>query len=657
MKNAPRFIYALLVLVGFVVGCSHSNSGTIPTVPESVNSNEAPRSYARIVKTYLIGFAQGSRTPSFLRVVDGTASASALAHPESAGRDIMPAHLRRQQSVSPAIKTPTPAPSVTYNPGPSPLPCPPTCVTDAPSATPSTTPTPKPTFPPTPTAPPPTPTYSPPTPMPTPSSWCPPSAANDTTTTWACGWMLPPNASIDAKFYCTNCAQSTTITTTVTFATPFTPPANYTTQTWGCNFGTCSPPVTCTTTSPCQATTCGAYPQCYTDTLQTVKEGAPPANVESVITPSGCTCSPLYMYMTVSADIIDLDITASSTANQVVSGEAGAIPTPSPLMVGQQVRLQASPAVSDIQWAFDSTSMNDVVGSYDTSNKNATPNAMVTPSPVPTSGNPLTFYWVSSGTKHMYYIAHAPNVQGPLLGDIYYPVQTLTNYTASATTSTKGAEVSPYGDGYNFTAQCSTPPPANISYVKAIHLGNICVPHGIDWTYNASVPQGGQGQIFIVQLINMSLKYTKGTSSVSYNYYNHQELDGHWPYDGGYGTPSPEASSGGSASIVGISDSPANSLEKITCTSVSRTDIFTDYYMYQATVTTSRPSIPVTAATISWTWGATATTADNGITWTGSALQSPPTSLTATASTQLPWYQANNQTLLTAIPNDPCTYL
>ncbi len=415
---------------------------------------------------------------------------------------------------------------------------------------------------------------------------------------------------------------------------------------------------TCTVTNPCAQ----PYPTCYNEVQYFSNEGAAPANVLSVFdTVNGTYTYPaLDLYITITPDVIDENI-GGSTASEVVSNAI----SPSPLMVGQQVKLEASPAgvlTGGVKWSFDSAALSDVVGSYSTS----TPNAMLTPHPVSTSGNPLTFYWVSGSTaKTIYFITHATGVQGPLVDYVYYPVKTATIKTASATTAPSGAQVSEYGNGQGegpsvFTETCGATPPPGITYVEALHLGNYCIPHGIDWEYTVTVPQIGAGQISIVQLINFAETFTKGTNSASYNFYGKYELDGSFPYDGGY-APNPQATvgAGGTASLVGLVDAPASLLIGITCTKVTRLDQFDDYFMYESNGGThKRPAIPVTLATMAWSWGGTATTTNGGKTWNGSSFTSPPPSLSSTASTTLPWYQANNDTLLNAIPSpDPCSAL
>jgi hypothetical protein len=277
---------------------------------------------------------------------------------------------------------------------------------------------------------------------------------------------------------------------------------------------------------------------------------------------------------------------------------------------------------------------------------------------------PNTFYWVSSGPgslKHLYIIAYASGVQGPLLADVYYPINTLSSYLANATTIGIGSRVSKYGIAASpdeYQENCS-PPPAGVTFVEAIHLGNQCKPHGINWTYTATAPANGAGVIEIAQLVNFSATYWKGVASESYNFYNTFQLDGSFPYsdqaDGSGGTASIRG--GGSAKLRLLFDAPASILAGLTCTQASRADSFADYFMYRPNATKRRPSIPVTIALLSWTWGGTAATTNSGKTWVASGLVSPPTTIESTASTQLPFYLANNQALLDAIPSDPCSEL
>jgi hypothetical protein len=109
-------------------------------------------------------------------------------------------------------------------------------------------------------------------------------------------------------------------------------------------------------------------------------------------------------------------------------------------MVGEEVQLEASPAaaLSSVQWSFDSTSTDDVVSSFGlagspTASPAASPAVLGTPGWVATSTNPTKFYWVNGDTlqwvqsgepadHYVNLVAYAPNVQGPLVADVYYPV-------------------------------------------------------------------------------------------------------------------------------------------------------------------------------------------------------------------------------------------
>lgn len=163
-----------------------------------------------------------------------------------------------------------------------------------------------------------------------------------------------------------------------------------------------------------------------------------------------------------------------------------------------------------------------------------------------------------------------------------------------------------------------------------------------------------------MQLVNPTISFVKGTKSVKYNYYKDYVLDGSFPYDGGLNVSAPYATinAGAKASLTGALDAPAQDLTGSTCTSVTRSDAFQDYFMYQPNGTNARPSpVPVALASMKWNWGGTATTTTGGKTWTGSAFTSPPPSVTSTTSTQMPWYLANVDNLIKVIPADPCSYL
>lgn len=150
----------------------------------------------------------------------------------------------------------------------------------------------------------------------------------------------------------------------------------------------------------------------------------------------------------------------------------------------------------------------------------------------------------------------------------------------------------------------------------------------------------GSGQIGVAQLVSYSFSGIKNGSPVPpWTTGSSPVLDGQFP---GYGATFPA----GTVSEL-YPDSPFYNLGTSTCTSVTITNSFTDYFMYQPTATASRPSIWVTDAIQNWNWSGTANN-KNG--WTLAIKPAPvsPGSVTATPSTALPSWNAVSQ------PQLPC---
>lgn len=373
--------------------------------------------------------------------------------------------------------------------------------------------------------------------------------------------------------------------------------------------------------------------------------------------------------------INDLDI----SGNQVVSSPN---PSPSALMVGQQVQLQASPVgaalVSNtVTWNPESTDISNVVASYSTPCFCASPSPAASASPITSelASNPIVLYWLRKGSKHVYVVANVQMSDGsgdaispPLTrrADVYYPIETVTVTAAKATTITSGTAVSYYwATSYEQASPCPTGSPSPLpsgysGFFPAVHLGNECVPHGIDWQYSvtAPTPNAGQtpgaGKIFIVQLIDFSATYSNQYVSQPYND-SSPYIDGPDPYNGGLYASSPYAilSGGGTATLSGAFDAPNSELDGTSCTTVTRNDSFEDFFVYMPSPSPNRPSIPVTLRTLVWAWGGTATSPDSQ-TWTGSSFTNPAPSITPTDSPTLPAWPANNDLVLASISPDPC---
>lgn len=462
-------------------------------------------------------------------------------------------------------------------------------------------------------------------PSPTPSPWCPASSNTE-----ACGWLTPPSGYVILDYYCTTCtAQDGPLTTVGTLDPSFTPPPNLVIETYGCNNGVCGSPVICSVAANCQAqSSCSQYPSCYTETKLTANEGASPANVH--VTIQGSTSSgqlgPFDLYASVTPDILDLDI---PVANKVVSWPN---PTPSTIYVSQEVQLEASPAadLTSTAWTFDKSSAADVVGSYalagPTPDPPFGPSLVLAPSPVPTSLNPATFYWVNpidNTTRHLYLNATANNVQGPLIVDVYYPVLGVaTGSSLGNATVAVGPDTIPASG----ISSCSS-----VTIITAaLHLGAPCKSKaanpkptpGMSFSFGAGVPNPG-GFIAAAQLTYVSFSGNiNGTPVPSYTSDPNSslQLDTEFPMYQAFPV------SPGASTTATVTDSPLYDLDPSSCTYLSAFETFQDYAMFQATPrVASHPSIWIPETVTGWTWSGAA---QHTLGW-NLVLSPPPTNPTA----------------------------
>lgn len=570
MRADLRLCLVILALASLAAGCGGRSSSTSP-IPKSVS--ESPNQHnpaetrailsAKLIKRYIIGFAKGSRTPTFFKVENGQIPVIRRPGPRTSmvvrGITGTGSHSGRrfQSSLAPA---------------------------------------------------------------PTPSPWCPASASGSANQ-WACGWLTPPDGYIDIDFSCTNCtAVDSNITTSISFDSTYTPPPNFVIETYGCAGNTCNSPSTCTYGAPCQSTACWQS-TCYTETKLSVNEGAPPANVHLIqqsSTGAGYKFSPLDIYSSVTPDVLDLDI---PSGDQIVSWPH---PTPPPIIAGQEVQLQASPAadLTTATWTFDSSAPTDVVGSYGLLGPTPGPSPygpsfIDPPSPAPSSGNPATFYWTNTGdwsTRHLYLNATANNVQGPLIVDIYYPVNGSTGGVLSINT----ANVDVGTDIVSHSTNCQNP--TLVAY--ALHLGVGCslasppAPQptpGFSSQWNFGQAANGSGRIAVAQLMYISYSGSKGATPLpeyQTDIHGYFQLDSQFPM---YGT-TVSVPAGGSASGT-WPDSPFYNVGASSCSYFSTVQKFQDYYMYQPNPRiASHPSIWVPVLTIGWEWSGAAQTTNN-LTW------------------------------------------
>lgn len=474
-------------------------------------------------------------------------------------------------------------------------------------------------------------TSPPPAPSPTPTPWCYIGGIN-------CNFITPGGDSIGGVFWCSDCATNPPpwgywyIDYAINSSYPpipgFTAVGNTSTNptnvdcTQGCSgLKTCEQP----------------FPACWAQIIWTASRDTLPANMVDVVFIDGSGLQAGFAWTT-RPTVLDTNIVpgASPVTDQTVSLIDKQSGTPSPwpsIMVGQQVQLQASPAsgLTNVQWHFDSIATSDVVA--DAYTKNAA--VVGTPSPVQPSGNPLSFYWVSGGNKHVYVTAQYPNVQGPLIADVYYQLATpRPQPTISSTTSTVQVSLDTVGTG----TQCQAP----LYTFTALHLGVPCdssqLP-GISSSYSVVVPPYGAGQIAVAQLMQLTFSGTINGQTVSYTTgdINHKMLDTQFP---AYGA----AYAAGSTTEV-FPDSPYYDLDTSKCSKVTETMNFTDYFMYQPAANGRNGGrVWVTDAIQNWNWSGTANVDKTGQWVLITTKTVNPGTVTTQASTLLPswnaWYQA-----------------
>jgi hypothetical protein len=188
----------------------------------------------------------------------------------------------------------------------------------------------------------------------------------------------------------------------------------------------------------------------------------------------------------------------------------------SPIMVGQQVQLQASPSsVTGVQWAFDYTTATSVVANSSVGNNQS----VGTPSPVQSSGNPNSFYWVSTvgtignGLRYVRMSESVSGVTGPLFADVYYPIGG-PSASISFTTAAVQDSNATFGNPNDFPVGCPTP---WVTYY-AMHLGGSCgspqPTPGILTNYSVGIPSYGAGELAIAQLLTLVFTGTKSTGEL-----------------------------------------------------------------------------------------------------------------------------------------------
>ena len=287
------------------------------------------------------------------------------------------------------------------------------------------------------------------------------------------------------------------------------------------------------------------------------------------------------------------------------------------------MQLEASPTnLAGENWTFDSSAPTDVVGSYGLLGPTPGPSPLGPsflgpPSPPPSSGNPVTFYWTNTGdwsTRHLYLNTTAKGVQGPLIVDIYYPANGSTGGELSVIT----ANVDVGQDIAANNPYCQNP--AIIAY--ALHLGVGCslapppAPQPTpgmfsQWTFGQA--SNGTGLMGVAQLMYISYSGKKGSTTLpSYQSdgNGNLQLDTEFPMYHATG-----AVSAGSSNTETWLDSPFYNVGDSSCSYFSSVQKYQDYYMYQPNQRIAgHPSIWVPVLTWAWNWSGAAQST-NTITW------------------------------------------
>jgi hypothetical protein len=319
------------------------------------------------------------------------------------------------------------------------------------------------------------------------------------------------------------------------------------------------------------------------------------------------------LYEPASLQISDLNIPGS---NQAINSPN---PAPSVIMVGQQVNLEGIPlggrvvnasgvSPGTITWTFGTDDTTSAVGGY------APCQCTSVPSPSPVQPAPLyalnfPVYYTTAGTHTIKASASVQccgdatfSVGAPVAVSVVakYPVKAPTVTAASASSTAQTTVSIYYGSKATATnVACTTQNGVNPQFLLALHAGDQCLPHAIDWTFRVETPSWGKGNIAVVQLSNITISGIENSAPTST--FQEAGLDGIYPYAAWAPT------SGGLADPA--FDAPADSLVSTECTTVTRNDTFLDYFVYQASSpapgVAGRPSIPVTLRKYQWGWGGT----------------------------------------------------
>ncbi len=298
-----------------------------------------------------------------------------------------------------------------------------------------------------------------------------------------------------------------------------------------------------------------------------------------------------------------------TTNNAVVNGKTIT------KIVGQkialQVKAQPSGAVSSIQWTVPGSPIKN----YTQSDATATiTNLAAADFQAVTTG----FFWIAPGS---FAVNVAATVGGKrLTASVTCQVQAPTNVSM---TSVTGA------------VAVSNPGIADSGL--ELHFGTNATP-GISWTFKATAPASGAGQIVATQLVNTVRTHTPaGGAQETLTSGGVYVLDSGVPYDPAV------AIAAGSAATWLQTDSPGEPLTA-DLTQVSVKDQFQIYFMYQSS---EDDSIWVTIGVLAWNWAGQTTivppAANNS--WSAPTGVSNSNNPSGSASTTLPVWTKNVSSL------------
>ncbi len=298
---------------------------------------------------------------------------------------------------------------------------------------------------------------------------------------------------------------------------------------------------------------------------------------------------------------------------EIADGGGTAITTTQTTIVGKKVTLQVrsvpgGQALTHVSWVIP----GENVKSYTQSSTTATRTDLAA---ADLQGTTLSFFWISGGTKTVEVTALIGGAVARATAT--FNVLAPTNMTMSGATGSVTVDTS-----FNFPGTW-------------LHYGNPNTTPAIAWTFTATAPAGGGGDIEATQLLNVDIARTDNAGAVT-----HLSSHGHWMLDTSVPYAPSQSIAASAAATWSSSDSPGAPLTSGFTTMNVATFEFHMYFMYKPS---GADSIWVTLGRLDWHWRASSTRsgAVAANTW------SPPAGLDAnsnpsgSASTELPTWTAN----------------